>query len=84
MRTDPVLPQDNPDVPDGPSIQAEFLIGWRLPEGVERPAHFPSPAEAGEDNGRDQELPLSLRDAADIFDWAGSDEGVYVGIAPLR
>ena len=30
--------------------------------------------------GRDQELPLSLRDAADIFDWAGSDEGVYVGI----
>ena len=32
MRTDPVLPQDNPDVPDGPSIQAEFLIGWRLPE----------------------------------------------------
>ena len=45
VRTDPVLPPDDPDVLDGPSIQAEFLVGWRLPEGVERPVHFPPPAE---------------------------------------
>ena len=45
VRTDPVLPPDNPAVPAGPSVQAEFLIGWRLPEGVERPAHFPPPSE---------------------------------------
>ena len=45
VRTDPVLPPDDPDVPAGPSIQAEFLIGWRLTERAERPAHFPPPAE---------------------------------------
>ena len=45
VRTDPVLPPDDAHVPDGPSIQAEFLVGWRLTEGVARPAHFPPPAE---------------------------------------
>ena len=29
----------------GPRVQAEFLIGWRLPEGTERPSHFPPPPE---------------------------------------
>ena len=43
VRMDPVLPPDNSDGPTGPSIMAEFLIGWRLPEGTERPAHFPPP-----------------------------------------
>ena len=45
VKMNPVLPPDDPGVPAGPSIQAEFLVGWRLPEGAERPAHFPPPAE---------------------------------------
>ena len=30
---------------EGPRVEAEFLIGWRLPEGTERPSHFPPPPE---------------------------------------
>ena len=45
VRADPVLPPDGRGVPAGPSIQAEFLIGWHLSEGVKRSGHFPLPAE---------------------------------------
>ena len=45
VRKDPVLPPDEPSVPAGPAVQAEFLVGWRLPEGAERPSHFPPPTE---------------------------------------
>ena len=30
----------------GASVQAEFVIAWQLPEGTERPAHFPPPPNA--------------------------------------
>ena len=40
--TDPVIPPDEPGVPAGPSVQAEFLVGWRLPEGAERAEPLPA------------------------------------------
>ena len=43
VRMDPVLPPDDSDWPAVPSIMAELLIGWHLPQGTERPAHFPPP-----------------------------------------
>ena len=35
----------SPSSSEGSRVQAEFLIGWRLPEGKERPSHFPPPPE---------------------------------------
>lgn len=42
VRVEPILPPEDPIVP---SFQAEYLVGWRLPEGDERPEHFPPPIE---------------------------------------
>ena len=42
VRLDPVMPPIPPTVP---SIMSEYVIAWRLPPGVERPAHFPRSAE---------------------------------------
>ena len=42
VRLDPVIPPVGPEVP---SIMAEYLVAWRLPEFVQRPAHFPPPID---------------------------------------
>ena len=31
----------------GLNFQAEFVIGWRIPDDAERPAHFPPPIDSG-------------------------------------
>ena len=40
VKREPVLP---PHAPTVPSVMAEYVIAWRLPPGLERPAHFPPP-----------------------------------------
>ena len=35
---------NHPDL-DRPEFQTEFVVGWRIPFGSERPAHFPPPVD---------------------------------------
>lgn len=42
VRRDPLIP---PDSSGAPSIMAEFLLGWRLPEDAGRPDHYPPPID---------------------------------------
>ena len=42
----PGLGEDAPRGPSpGPNFQTEFVVGWRIPFGSERPAHFPPPID---------------------------------------